>query len=293
MRQTAFLALIALVMACGGAVEEPPAPSRITSGPAEVAAADGVAIAYTVSGSGSPSLVFVHGWMCDQTFWSAQVEEFSQSNTTVTIDLAGHGLSGSNREGWPLMAYGGDVQAVVEHLDLTGVIVIGHSMGGSVALEAARLMPDRVIGMIAVDSLHDAEAKYDPEQMEGIFAAYENEFVGTCNQFVGSMFHEGTDPAFAERIITEMCDAQPEMSISLLRQFFEYELGPALAAVDQPVRYINADGYPTNLDANRSYQPDFDGVIMKGVGHFLMMEKPKKFNTLLRETIENLAGSVE
>jgi pimeloyl-ACP methyl ester carboxylesterase len=293
MRYTPFLALFALVLSCGEAVEEPPTPAQFTSGPAEVAAPDGVSIAHTVSGSGSPSLVFIHGWMCDQTFWSAQVEEFRRSNTVVTIDLAGQGLSGMDREGWPLMALGGDVQAVVEELDLADVIVIGHSMGGPVALEAARLMPDRVIGVIGVDSLHDADVKYDPDQMEEIFAAYEHDFVGTCTQFVTSMFREGTDPALADRIITEMCDTPPEISIALLRQFVEYELGPALAAVDVPVRYINASGYPTNVEVNRSYQPDFNGIIMKDVGHFLMMEKPEEFNVLLRETIERLVRPVE
>lgn len=284
MRHTAYLALLVLALACGGTVEEPIEPA----GPGEVAASDGVTIAYAMSGSGSPALVFIHGWMCDQTFWSAQVDEFSSTNTVVTIDLPGHGLSGMEREGWPLMAYGADVQTVVEELDLTEVLVIGHSMGGSTALEAARLMPERVIGVIAVDSLHDAEARYDPKQMEAIFAAYERDFVGTCDQFVGSMFREGTDPALADRIVTEMCDTPPEISIALLRQFVDYEMGPALAAVKVPVRYINAPSYPTNPDVNMKYQPDFSGVIVEDVGHFLMMERPEVFNALLRQTIEGL-----
>jgi pimeloyl-ACP methyl ester carboxylesterase len=80
------------------------------------------------------------------------------------------------------------------------------------------------------------------------------------------------------------------MSIALLRQFVEYEMAPALAAVDVPVRYINADGYPTNPEVNMKYQPDFSGVIVQDVGHFLMMEKPAVFNVLLAETVENLAS---
>lgn len=288
MKHLSTSVLLLLVLACGGTVEEPVDPSPLASGPGEVAAPDGVGIAYTVAGSGSPSLVFIHGWMCDQSFWSAQVEDFSRSNTVVTIDLAGHGLSGMGREGWPLMAFGGDVQAVVEALDLGDVIVIGHSMGGAVALEAARLMPDRVTAVIAVDSLHDAELEYDPQQMEGVFAAYENNFVATCTQFVGSMFREATDPALAERIITEMCDAPPEMSIALLRQFVDYDMGPALAAVSVPVRYINAATFPTNAEVNMKYQSDFSGVIVQDVGHFLMMERPEVFNELLRQTIAAL-----
>jgi len=292
MRSVLVLSILIFALACGGAHDqpapEPAAPAALVAGPGTIAAPDGVSIAYTVSGEGSPALVFIHGWMCDQTFWSAQVDAFASTNTVVTVDIAGHGLSGTNREGWPLLAFGGDVQAVVEYLDLTDVVLIGHSMGGPVALEAARLMPNRTRGVIAVDSLQDADAKYDPDQFNGFLAAYEQDFAGTCLQFTSSMFLESADPELVERVTSDMCDHSPEISIALLREFFSYELGPALAAVDVPVRYINAPMYPTNVEVNRTYQPDFDGVIMEGVGHFLMMEEPEAFNELLRQVVEGL-----
>jgi len=292
MKYIALLSFFIFVLACGGATDEPALvadePAPLVAGPGTIAASDGVSIAYTVSGAGSPVLVFIHGWMCDQTFWAAQVEEFSASNTVITIDLPGHGLSGMNRDGWPLMACGADVQAVVEKLDLADVVLIGHSMGGAVVLEAARLMPDRVIGVIGVDSLQDAEAKYDPDQVKGYFAAYEADFVGTCVQMVTSMFQEDVDPALVERVTNDMCDGSPEISLALLREFIEYEMGPALAAVDVPIRYINAGMYPTNPEANQKYNADFAGFVVPDVGHFLMMEWPNGFNQLLRQTVEGL-----
>jgi len=292
MKYTALLGMLCIALACGGATDEPaPATAEtapLVAGPGTVAAPDGVSIAYTVSGSGSPALVFIHGWLCDQGFWSAQAEAFEAEYTVLTIDLPGHGLSGMDREGWPLMAYGADVQAVVEHLDLDDVVLIGHSMGGSTALEAARLMRDRVVGVVAVDSLHNADLRYDPQQMEDVFAAYENDYVGTCLQFSGSMFRDGSDPALVERVTHDMCDGSPEIGLALLRQFMVYEMGPALSAVDVPIRYLNADMWPTNVEVNRTYQPNFDGVIMDGVGHFLMMEEPEGFNELLKQVIEGL-----
>ena len=292
MKYTVLLGMLCVALGCGGETDEPAAepaaPTALVAGPGTVAAPDGVSISYTVSGEGSPELIFIHGWMCDQTFWAAQVDAFASTNTVVTVDIAGHGLSGMAREGWPLLAFGGDVQAVVEYLDLTDVVLIGHSMGGPVALEAARLMPTRTRGVIAVDSLQDADAKNDPDQFNGFLAAYEQDFAGTCLQFTSSMFLESADPELVERVTNDMCDHSPEISIALLREFFSYELGPALAAVDVPVRYINAPMYPTNVEVNRTYQPDFDGVIMDGVGHFLMMEKPVEFNHLLRQTVEGL-----
>lgn len=292
MKYLALFGLLSVVLACGGAPDEPAPVSNelaaLVAGPGTTAAPDGVSIAFSATGQGSPALVFIHGWMCDQTFWSAQVDAFAGDTTVVTIDLPGHGQSGMEREGWPLMAFGADVQAVVEHLNLSDVILIGHSMGGPVVLEAARLMPDRVIGVVAVDSLHDANAKYTPEQMEGYLAAYEADFVGTCEPIVASMFPEDADPALVERVTNDMCDHSPEISIALLREFFEYEMGPALAAVKVPVRYINAGNFPTNIEVNQEYQPDFSGFIVPDVGHFLMMEKPEEFNRLLGQIIVDL-----
>jgi pimeloyl-ACP methyl ester carboxylesterase len=102
------------------------------------------------------------------------------------------------------------------------------------------------------------------------------------------MFLDGADPALVERVTSDMCDHSPEIAIELLREFFNYELGPALAAVDVPVRYINATRYPTNPEVNMKYQPDFSGVIVQDVGHFLMMERPEVFNELLRQVVAEL-----
>ena len=296
MKYIALFCLLSGVLACGGATDEqaPIAdePAPVVTGPGTVAASDGVSIAYTVSGKGSPVLVFIHGWMCDQTFWAAQVEEFSKSNTVITIDLPGHGLSGMGRDGWPMMAYGADVQAVVEHFGLDNVVLIGHSMGGPISLEAARLMPDRVIGVVGVDALHNADVKYDPERKKARLAAFEDDFVGTCRQMSTSMFSEGADPALVERVWSEMCDGSPEVGTTLIGEFLDYELGPALAAVaDIPVLYINADKYPTNPEANQKYHPTFSGFIVPDVGHFLMMETPVEFNELLKQIVAALKSA--
>lgn len=297
MKYLALFGLLTVALACGGGNDQPPPAADDTAvlieGPGTVAAPDGVPIAYTVSGTGSPALVFIHGWMCDQTFWEAQVDGFRESNTVVTIDLPGHGLSGTEREAWSVLAFGADVQAVVENLDLSEAVLIGHSMGGPVALEAARLMPEQVIGVVAVDALHDADLEWDPDQTKALVTAFERDFVGTCGQFVASMFPEGADPLLIEQVNDAMCDGVPEIGVALMRDFGDYKLGPALEAVGIPVRYLSCDKWPTNVEANRKYQPNFDGMVMEGVGHFLMMEKPEEFNELLKQLVTNLDQPVE
>lgn len=292
-----------VVVACGGtqappapASEEPtPAaaggPTSAAAGPESVPAGDGVPIAYTVAGSGSPALVFIHGWMCNQSFWLPQVAEFAPTHTVVTIDLAGHGQSGKARDGWPLMAFGSDVQAVVEHLGLERAILVGHSMGAPVALEAARLMPGRVVGVVAVDSLHDADWKLDDEQKAGFLAAWEQDWPGTCARFVAGMFPNSAEPALVKRVHADMCSGDPEIGRALMKRFLNYELGPALAAVNVPVRCINSTANLSNIEGNRRYHADFDVVSMDGVGHFLMMEQPEAFNQHLSEIVADMSGA--
>ena len=289
MKYIALLTLLSVTLACGGAnnhsapVADEPTP--LLAGPGTVAAPDGVSIAYTVSGTGSPALVFIHGWMCDQTYWADQAATFSETHTVVTIDLAGHGESGVERESWPLMAFGADVEAVVEALDLDRVILIGHSMGGPVVLEAARLMPERVIGVVGVDTLQDADFKYDPEQVAPFLAPFENDFSGTCRGLVASMFQEEADPALVERIAADMSAGPPEIGIALLRGYIDFDAAAAFTAVPAaiPIRCINSTMYAANVEGNRVYHEDFDVVTMDGVGHFLMIERPQDFNTHLAQ----------
>ena len=119
---------------------------------AVVNAADGVPIQYSVQGKGDTALVFVHCWACDRTYWDNQVSEFAKNYRVVTIDLPGHGQSGQGRKSWSIPSFAEDVKTVVTKLDLKRVVLIGSSMGGPISLEAARVMPDRVV---AVDAARD------------------------------------------------------------------------------------------------------------------------------------------
>ena len=146
--------------------------------------ADNVAINYRVEGEGTPALVFVHGWSCEKSYWKYQVPHFSKRYKVVTIDLAGHGESGSGRKDWTMEAFGKDVAAVVEKLDLHRVILIGHSMGGPVIIEAARQMPERVIGLVGVDTFLDLGRQYTQQQVDAYVAPFERDFAAATGKLV-------------------------------------------------------------------------------------------------------------
>ncbi len=128
-----------------------------------VRSADGTPIHYLVDGSGEPALVLIHGWACDASYWDNQVPAFAATHRVVRVDLAGHGASGAQRARYTVQAFGEDVRAVVEQEKLGRVILVGHSMGGDVMLEAARLLPGKVLGLVAVDTLHDVTERLDPK----------------------------------------------------------------------------------------------------------------------------------
>ena len=260
----------------------------MVEGPGVISASDGTPIAYTVAGSGSPVLVFVHGWMCDQSYWSDQIGPFSASHTVVTLDLPGHGQSGMVREEWDMVALGADVQSVVVGLDLTDVILAGHSMGGPIALEAARLMPDRVIGVIGVDALHDFNFQAEPGAFDAMAAAFEADFSGTMDQFVAGMFYDNADPALVEKIYANMAEGPSVVGADLMEDFEGYDMVAAVEALDVPIRSINADMWPTDIEGNQAIHADYDAVIIAGVGHFLMMEDPTAFNHALQGIVAEL-----
>lgn len=285
-----LLPMCAVTAACPG----PPAaePAIGEAAPpvvgAEVPSADGVPIAYTARGEGDVALVFIHGGFADASFWSEQVEAFAARHRVVTLDLAGHGESGMRTE-WTLAAFGEDVAAVVEALDLPPVVLVGHSLGGAVALEAARRMPDRVVGVIAVDTLQNADAGWDEKAWQERKAAFREDFDGTCRRMAGALFHDGAEAGLVASVTERLCDGPPEAA-AMLESFNGYDRAAAMRAVAAPIRAINGDLYPTNVEGNRRYAPGFDAVIMEGVGHFPMLERPDEFNRHLAAAVAALAG---
>ena len=252
-------------------------------------AEDGVQIHYEYGGSGSPALVFIHGWNCDRSYWSAQLPVFATTHQVVAIDLAGHGESGINREDWSMANFGADVAAVADALQLEDIILVGHSMGGPVALEAARLLKGRVKMIIGADTLSDVSLRYPDEQLAAMLAAMEADFPGTVEGLVRSSFFLPTsDPALIDQIASDMSAAPPAAGIGAFEDFarwYNEHVEQTVAGIDAPIRLINSDYRPTNTLAGQALTASFEATLMSGVGHFVMQEDPTQFNTIMAELL--------
>jgi len=188
-------------------------PANRASPTARAIAPDGIEIAFQVYGAGEPTLVLVHGWSCNRSYWQAQLEPLSRNYQVVTLDLAGHGESGSGRREWTIAAFGSDVATVVNQLGLGEVVLVGHSMGGDVVLEAARQFPDRIRGIVWVDTYNQLAQFSTLQQVRERMAAFETNFVQTTRQFVQRMFPANADAALIERVAADMSGAPPEVAL--------------------------------------------------------------------------------
>jgi pimeloyl-ACP methyl ester carboxylesterase len=250
-----------------------------------VPSADNVMIHYKSYGEGDRALVFVHCWSCDSKYWDAQIEAFRDKYRVVTLDLAGHGESGMERADWTMQAYGSDVAAVVKKLDLKDVILVGHSMGGPVIIEAAHQMQDRVTAIVGVDVYQDFQQRYPEEDMNAMLAPFETDFTGMTREFTASMFPEDADSSLVAWVTEDMSSAPPEVAIPSIRNVIGYDALPSLKGMKIPIRAISSDKFPTNVKGNKEVAYSFEVVYMPGCGHFLHMEDPHTFNQHLDDII--------
>jgi len=217
------------------------------------------------------------------------VPYFARRHKVVTIDLGGHGDSGLGREDWTMEAFGKDVAAVVEELQLHEVILIGHSMGGAVIIEAARQMPERVTGLVGVDTFLDLERWYSEEQIDATLSRFRADFRASTSELVRGIFRPDAAPSLVERVVNEMCSARPEVGVGAMQGYLRYDAKAALKKVREPMYCINSDMRPTNVEAGRRHALSFEVKPMSGVGHFVMLEDAETFNRLLSEVIHELS----
>jgi pimeloyl-ACP methyl ester carboxylesterase len=277
MLELALLVVIAMAAAAGGS---------------HARSADGLSIRYDVAGKGDPTVVLVHGWAFDRHLWDGQVAGLAARRRVVTLDLGGSGESGKDRARWTMAAFGEDVKAVVESVGAKDVVLVGHSMGGAVVLEAARRMPDRVKGVVLVDMLLDVEQHMTPQQVQETAAMLEADYRGTTTKMANDyLFAPGTPAAVRERVLERATAISPSQSIGLLREVWSYDPLPALREIKAPIRSVNADKFPTNLEVNRRHMPGYEATLVTGSGHYPMLEQPERFAAALETALGQVLGA--
>ena len=248
-------------------------------------AADGQRIRYETFGDSGLALVFVHGGMCDRTYWAAQITAFAPDYRVITLDLPGHGDSDKSRTQWSIEGFGDDVARTVRAAGVERAILIGHSLGGQVVLEAARQLGSSSVGVVIVDFLHQPGVKppkapqLEPEAFKSAMRK--------------GMFTQASDPALANRIVEAMTSASPQIAMGIRSASESHDAPAALRAIaTTPIVMILSTLRPVAVDVIRALHPGAYIFVVPGVGHFVMIEAPVAFNTLLRAEAMIMAGKV-
>ena len=245
---------------------------------------DGSSITYGVHGRGEVTIVFVHCWTCNHKFWKPQIEYFSKKHEVVWLDLAGHGLSNSKRKKYTMQAFGKDVAAVVNEIGSRNVILVGHSMGGPVSIEAAKLLGDKVIGIVGVDTFYvPFEYPKSEEEIDDFVKPFSNDFKAASEQLVRSMFTPEADPDVITWIVTQMSEADQEMGISAMYEIFRWNAKNVPSDLDNYSKKLrNINGAPTGKEIALHESV----VLINGVGHFVAQVKPNEFNEALNQIVD-------
>jgi len=242
---------------------------------------DSTSISYTVSGNGDTAMLFIHGWLGNKSWWSEQIVFFENDYVVAAMDLRGHGES-QMTDSFSLKTYAEDIAAVANELSAKKIILIGHSMSGAYVLKAAELIP-KLQSIIVVDTLKDLEFSFTDEQVDQFMDLYKNNFKMAVESILPQyLFTESTPMNVKERLTKEFL-AQTSIAKEAIEPLYRMDLKAQAQNVKVPLRAINSDNTPTNLEANRKYLKDYDFQEMKGTGHYPMLEKPYEFNEVLKK----------
>jgi len=249
---------------------------------------DGVAIAYSLSGTAQTALVFIHGGMSNRSDWDGLHAAFADRFRVLSLDLAGHGESGRNRQEWGMTQFARDVVAVMDAEDISRAVLIGNSLGGPVAIETALLAPDRVLAIIGVDTFQSFQTP-SVEQAQTMAEAWRTDYAKSMDRMLGMLLHDDTEPALYESIRKRMSETPVEVACAMFLSFGGYDAKAAAAQIKLPIRSICGDKFPMDVEAVRQVVPDFGAVVLRNIGHYPMLECPTDFNSRLERYLDELA----
>ncbi len=243
-------------------------------------------ISYEVYGqaqAGKPALVLVHGWMGQKEIWQAQVDTFKNDYQVITLDLAGHGQSKARRDEYTMAAFGQDVAKVVKAVGAKKVILVGHSMGGPVVLEAAELLGDRVVGIVGVDTFYTPfQYPQDEATIQKFAQPFKDDFTKSTLGMVQGMFGPAAPQQLKDEIAKGVQKADKTIGVNALIHLFRWKMSrnhPLLKKYNDKILNINGNPDGTRQATHPSV------VLINETLHFPAQSKPEEFNQVLRNFV--------
>ncbi|MGH9317999.1 MAG: alpha/beta fold hydrolase [Thermoanaerobaculia bacterium] len=239
-------------------------------------------------GSGDPPVVFVHGNGANRTQWAAQLAHLRGSRRAVAFDLRGMGESApATSADYSVEGFSQDVTAVVNALEIHRFFLVGHSYGGAVICAYAGKHPERLAGLLFADSAGDLSLT-PPGEIETLRRGLD---AGSYEQFTQKWFESILANAMAETkaaVMRSLRSTPREVFVGATMSLYRFRPGPALEHFGGP-RLSIASYLADNPLAIHRCLPGIPVRVMKGVSHWLMMDRPEEFNRLLDEFLATIS----
>ena len=241
----------------------------------------GVRLAYEEAGRGAPPLVFLHGITCDHSHFGPQFHYFRQNHRVVTVDLRGHGESDKPEEDYSLSLYTGDLAWLCEALGLYRPVIVGHSLGGVIALDLAARYPELPGAIVLLDAPVVVPAGVEAFIGPVTAALRTPDYLGALRQFMAMNFHPADDQARKAQILEAMARVPQQVIRSTWDSVFSTDTDALARACQVPILYIDAG--PPNCDLARFQQLCPQLMVGKtvGSGHWHQLEVPAQVNGMI------------
>jgi pimeloyl-ACP methyl ester carboxylesterase len=261
-------------------------------------------IHHVVTGNVQPPIVFVHGFACAHSDWDEQVAHFSPRHQTVAVDLRGHGASPGTADECSVERYGADVAEVMRALTLAPAVLVGHSMGCRVVVEAALQAPEHTAGVVLVDGSQFAPAM--ATTLKETLAAPDG-FASLFGIWFRDMFTAKSDKAIVASVIERAMRLPRSIGEKLLIDMVRYDVGrltTSMADLHVPTMALQATysnekrerrsmskGQTTPyLEMLRAHIPSVRIEVIADTGHFPQIDESEQTNALIDAFLATLTA---
>ncbi|HYM13976.1 MAG TPA: alpha/beta hydrolase [Dehalococcoidia bacterium] len=242
---------------------------------------DGVKLYYEESGAGDPPIVFVHGWCCDRTYHAPQVAHFSRNHRCVTLDLRGHGRSDAPAGGYTVPAFADDVAWLCDQIGLRKPLIVGHSMGGAIALSLAASHPDLPSAIVLLDG-----AVFPPAPLLAMATALNPAFhspayADALAAVFDQMFMPTDDPGRKAAIMAGARSVPQHVVAGEWDAIWSNDWAGDAAACALPIMYVGSHAPVADMTRLREAMPSAILAQTAGAGHFHQLEVPEQVNAMI------------
>ncbi|MCP3988167.1 MAG: alpha/beta hydrolase [Actinomycetia bacterium] len=245
----------------------------------------GVRLAYQEAGSGGVPLLFVPGGSCDWWSFHEQLDHFATNQRVVSLDLRGHGQSDKPEQDYSIRGYTDDVAWTIDELELDRPVVIGHSMGGAIALQLAADRPDLVRALVLVDPSPVNDNRVGFQKMLNAMA--EHGVDSTRRRAFGNFFLDRHDPALLAEICQRAAAVPDRVFTAEIASLRDWDGGATARRCLVPVLHIAAARPACSPSALRALIPSVVSGQTVGAGHFNMLEVPDQVNSMIERFLEH------